>query len=44
LTSAASSQLTVEASTATFSSLFAPRLGSVETLLERLGVGNPQAA
>ena len=38
------SQLTVEASTATFSFLFVPRLGSVETLLERLGVGDAQAA
>ncbi|HUO71064.1 MAG TPA: chemotaxis protein CheC, partial [Solirubrobacteraceae bacterium] len=33
------SQLTVEASTAKFSFLFVPRIGSVETLLDRLGVG-----
>jgi chemotaxis protein CheC len=33
------SQLTVEASTARFSFLFVPRIGSVETLLDRLGVG-----
>jgi chemotaxis protein CheC len=32
------SQLTVEASTAKFSFLFVPRIGSVETLLTRLGV------
>ncbi|MGA2011978.1 MAG: chemotaxis protein CheC [Solirubrobacteraceae bacterium] len=32
------SELTVEASTAKFSFLFVPRIGSVETLLERLGV------
>ena len=38
------SQLTVEASTATFSFLFVPRIGSVEMLLERLGVGNAEAA
>jgi chemotaxis protein CheC len=38
------SQLTVEASTAKFSFLFVPRIGSVETLLDRLGVGAPQAA
>ena len=38
------SQMTVEASTAKFSFLFVPRIGSVETLLERLGVGNRQAA
>jgi chemotaxis protein CheC len=38
------SQLTVEASTAKFSFLFVPRIGSVETLLDRLGVGNQQAA
>ncbi|MGO9973019.1 MAG: chemotaxis protein CheC [Solirubrobacteraceae bacterium] len=36
------SQMTVEASTATFSFLFVPRIGSVETLLDRLGVGRPQ--
>ncbi len=35
------SQLTIEASTAKFSFLFVPRIGSVETLLDRLGVGNP---
>jgi chemotaxis protein CheC len=34
------SQLTVESSTAKFSFLFVPRIGSVATLLERLGVGN----
>jgi chemotaxis protein CheC len=38
------SQLTIEASTAKFSFLFVPRIGSVETLLERLGVGTKQAA
>jgi chemotaxis protein CheC len=38
------SQLTVEASTAKFSFLFVPRIGSVETLLYRLGVGTRQAA
>jgi chemotaxis protein CheC len=38
------SQLTVEASSAKFSFLFVPRIGSVETLLERLGVGNQPAA
>ncbi len=38
------SQLTVEASTAKFSFLFVPRIGSVDTLLERLGVGSRQAA
>jgi chemotaxis protein CheC len=38
------SQLTVEASTAKFSFLFVPRIGSVETLLERLGVSHRQAA
>lgn len=38
------SQLTVESSTAKFSFLFVPRIGSVETLLDRLGVGSPQAA
>jgi chemotaxis protein CheC len=37
------SQLTVEASTARFSFLFVPRIGSVETLLDRLGVGNDAA-
>jgi len=35
------SRLTVEASTATFSFLFVPRIGSVDTLLHRLGVGAP---
>ena len=35
------SQLTVESSTAKFSFLFVPRIGSVETLLDRLGVGTP---
>jgi chemotaxis protein CheC len=34
------SQLTVESSTAKFSFLFVPRIGSVETLLDRLGVGS----
>jgi chemotaxis protein CheC len=38
------SQFTVEASTAKFSFLFVPRIGSVETLLDRLGVGTRQAA
>jgi chemotaxis protein CheC len=38
------SQLTVEASTAKFSFLFVPRIGSVETLLDRLGVGTRQPA
>ncbi|HEY2161369.1 MAG TPA: chemotaxis protein CheC [Solirubrobacteraceae bacterium] len=38
------SQLTVEASTAKFSFLFVPRIGSVETLLDQLGVGSRQAA
>jgi len=38
------SQLTIEASTAKFSFLFVPRIGSVETLLERLGVGSRQVA
>ena len=38
------SQLTVESSTAKFSFLFVPRIGSVETLLDRLGVGTEQAA
>ncbi|MHB1837968.1 MAG: chemotaxis protein CheC [Solirubrobacteraceae bacterium] len=33
------SRLTVEASKATFSFLFVPRIGSVDTLLNRLGVG-----
>jgi chemotaxis protein CheC len=34
------SEMTVEASTAKFSFLFIPRIGSVETLLERLGVSS----
>ena len=38
------SQLTIEASTAKFSFLFVPRIGSVETLLDRLGVGSREAA
>lgn len=38
------SYLTVEGSTTEFSFLFVPRLRSVETLLERLGVGNGQTA
>lgn len=38
------SQLTVESSSAKFSFLFVPRIGSVETLLDRLGVGTQQAA
>jgi chemotaxis protein CheC len=38
------SQLTVESSSAKFSFLFVPRIGSVETLLERLGVGGRRAA
>jgi len=38
------SQLTVEASTAKFSFLFIPRIGSVDKLLDRLGVGSGQAA
>jgi chemotaxis protein CheC len=38
------SELTIEASTAKFSFLFVPRIGSVDTLLERLGVGTRQAA
>jgi chemotaxis protein CheC len=38
------SQFTVEASAAKFSFLFVPRIGSVETLLDRLGVGTPLAA
>ncbi len=38
------SQLTVEASTAKFSFLFVPRIGSVETLLERLGVSSDPVA
>ena len=38
------SQLTIEASTAKFSFLFVPRIGSVETLLDRLGVGRQEAA
>jgi chemotaxis protein CheC len=33
------SKLTVESSSATFSFLFVPRIGSVESLLDRLGVG-----
>ncbi len=38
------SQLTIEASDAKFSFLFVPRIGSVDTLLERLGVGAGQLA
>ncbi len=38
------SQLTVESSTAKFSFLFVPRIGSVDALLERLGVGSRQTA
>jgi chemotaxis protein CheC len=38
------SQFTVQASTAKFSFLFVPRIGSVETLLDRLGVGTEVAA
>jgi chemotaxis protein CheC len=38
------SQMTVESSSAKFSFLFVPRIGSVETLLERLGVSAGQAA
>jgi chemotaxis protein CheC len=38
------SQITVEASTAKFAFLFVPRIGSVETLLDRLGVGSRQPA
>ncbi len=38
------SQLTVESSDAKFSFLFVPRVGSVEALLEHLGVGAPTAA
>jgi chemotaxis protein CheC len=38
------SQLTIESSDAKFSFLFVPRIGSVETLLDRLGVGNAQPA
>jgi chemotaxis protein CheC len=38
------SQLTVESSTAKFSFLFVPRIGSVATLLEHLGVGSASAA
>ena len=38
------SQLTVESSDAKFSFLFVPRIGSVETLLEHLGVGAGSAA
>jgi chemotaxis protein CheC len=37
------SQLTIESSAAKFSFLFVPRIGSVETLLDRLGVGTRQA-
>jgi chemotaxis protein CheC len=37
------SQLTVEDSTAKFSFLFVPRIGSVETLLEKLGVSSTPA-
>lgn len=38
------SQLTVESSDARFSFLFVPRIGSLETLLERLGVGTEAVA
>lgn len=38
------SQMTIESSDAKFSFLFVPRIGSVETLLERLGVAGGQAA
>lgn len=38
------SELTIESSTATFSFLFVPRIGSVDALLEHLGVGTRQAA
>ncbi len=38
------SQLVVESSSAKFSFLFVPRIGSVEALLERLGVGGQRAA
>lgn len=38
------SQMTIEASEAQFSFLFVPRIGSVETLLERLGVAAAQSA
>jgi len=38
------SQLTIEASDATFSFMFVPRIGSVDTLLERLGVGSQRVA
>jgi chemotaxis protein CheC len=38
------SQMTVESSDAKFSFLFVPRIGSVDTLLDRLGVGERQAA
>ena len=38
------SQLTIESSTAKFSFLFVPRIGSVDTLLDRLGVGGQAAA
>jgi chemotaxis protein CheC len=36
------SELTVESSTARFSFLFVPQIGSVHTLLDKLGVGTPQ--
>jgi chemotaxis protein CheC len=38
------SKFTVEASAAKFSFLFVPRIGSVETLLDRLGVGDQALA
>lgn len=38
------SQMTIESSDAKFSFLFVPRIGSVETLLERLGVAGGEAA
>jgi chemotaxis protein CheC len=38
------SQMTIESSDAKFSFLFVPRIGSVETLLDRLGVGARQPA
>jgi chemotaxis protein CheC len=37
------SQMTIESSDAKFSFLFVPRIGSVETLLERLGVAGGEA-
>ncbi|MGO9898584.1 MAG: chemotaxis protein CheC [Solirubrobacteraceae bacterium] len=37
------SELTIEASSAKFSFLFVPRIGSVDTLLDKLGVGSRQA-